>query len=61
MQVDRRTPARRYLRAGDKILQVNRTRINLVKDLVSAMKTPAEEWRITMRRGSKTRTIRFGS
>jgi serine protease Do len=60
MQVDRRTPARRYLRAGDKILQVNRTRINLVKDLVSAMETPVEEWRITMQRGSKTRTIRFG-
>jgi len=60
IQVGRRTPARRYLRPGDKILQVNKARINLVGDLVSVLHKPAEEWRITTQRGAKTRTIRFG-
>jgi len=60
MSVGQRTPARRYLRPGDKILQVNRARIGLVKDLVKVMNKPVEEWQITMKRGVKVRTIRFG-
>ena len=60
INVDRRTPARRYLRPGDRILQVNRARIELVEDLVEVMKKPVKEWQITMKRGAKIRTIRFG-
>ena len=60
MQVDRQTPARRYLRPGDKILQVNRERIGLVKDLIKSLKKSVDEWQITMQRGNKVRTIRFG-
>ena len=60
MQVDRQTPARRYLRPGDKILQVNRDRIGLVKDLIKSLKKSVDEWQITMQRGNKVRTIRFG-
>jgi serine protease Do len=59
INVERRAPARRFLRAGDKILQVNRARITLVKDLVRAMKKSVNEWQITMKRGGKVRTIRF--
>ncbi|MCS5605844.1 MAG: PDZ domain-containing protein, partial [Alphaproteobacteria bacterium] len=60
MQVDGQTPARRYLRPGDKILQINRDRIELVKDLVRSLKKPVDKWQITMQRGKKVRTIRFG-
>ena len=60
IQVNERTPARRYLRAGDKILQVNLDRIELVKDLVNSLKKSVDEWQITMQRGNKVRTIRFG-
>jgi Do/DeqQ family serine protease len=59
LQVDRRTPARRYLRPGDKVLQVNSDRIVQVGDLVKAMSKATDEWQITMRRGGKVRTIRF--
>ena len=60
IQVNERTPARRYLRAGDKILRVNQDRIELVKDLVNSLKKPVNEWQITVQRGNKVRTIRFG-
>ncbi len=59
INVQRQTPARRYLRPGDKILQINETRIDTVADLVAALEAPVEKWRITMQRGDKMRTIRF--
>lgn len=56
-----RSTARRFrFRKGDRILQVNQDRIGLVADLVAAMKKPAAEWQITMRRRGKVQTIRIG-
>jgi serine protease Do len=59
MSLDRRTPARRYLRPGDKILKVNNVRTGLVAEVVTALAKPVEEWQITVQRGGNVRTIRF--
>ena len=61
LEIDPRSPARRFrFRKGDRVLQVNKTRIGLVADLVAVLKEPVEEWRITMQRGDKVHTIRIG-
>ena len=61
LKIDPRSPARRFrFREGDRLLQVNDTRIGLVADLVAATREPADEWRITMQRGGKVHTIRIG-
>lgn len=59
MSLDRRTPARRYLRPGDKILKVNNVHTGLVAEVVTALAKPVEEWQITVQRGGNVRTIRF--
>jgi Do/DeqQ family serine protease len=61
LKVEPRSPARRFrFRKGDLILQINNARINLVDDLGAALKTPVEEWRVTMQRGGKVHTFRIG-